>query len=116
MINSAELSSSHACTICNIEFDLRFDLRSHMQQHHNQKKVEKKPLEIPKTKVKDESEEVKKKAKVDGKAPSPGLKKEKKIPIRLPTLMRMVGSMPTKRQSTLLTRQSPGTTKSTRRR
>ena len=77
---SAELSSSHACNICNIEFDLRFDLRSHMQQQHNQAKAEKKPLEM--RAIKKEVDEVKKKpkqAKVDGKV-QPALKKEKKIP------------------------------------
>ena len=77
---SAELSSSHACNICNIEFDLRFDLRSHMQQQHNQAKAEKKPLEM--AVIKKEVDEVKKKpkqAKVDGKV-QPALKKEKKIP------------------------------------
>ena len=35
MHTSAQLSSSHACNICNIEFDLKFDLRSHMQRHHD---------------------------------------------------------------------------------
>ena len=72
-ITSAQPSSSHACNISNIEFDLRFDLRSHMQHHHNQK-----ALQV--LVVKKEADVVKKlkQAKVEGKMPV--LKKEKKIP------------------------------------
>ena len=71
-ITSAQLSSSHACNICNIEFDLRFDLRSHMQQHHNQK-----ALQVPVVKKEEEVVKKLKQAKVEGKMPV--LKKGKKI-------------------------------------
>ena len=72
-ITSAQLSSSHACNICNIEFDLRFDLRSHTQQHHNQK-----ALQVPVVNKEEEVVKKLKQAKVEGKMPL--LKKEKKIP------------------------------------
>ena len=72
-ITSAQLSSSHSCNICNIEFDLRFDLRSHMQQHHNQK-----ALQVPVVKKEEEVVKKLKQAKVEGKMHL--LKKEKKIP------------------------------------
>ena len=72
-ITSGQPSSSHACNICNIEFDLRFDLRSHTQQHHNQK-----ALQVPVVKKEEEVVKKLKQAKVEGKMPV--LKKEKKIP------------------------------------
>ena len=72
-ITSAKLSSSHACNICNIEFDLRFDLRSHMQQHHNQK-----ALQVPVVKKEEEVVKNLKQEKVEGKMSV--LKKDKKIP------------------------------------
>ena len=80
MDTSAQLSSSHSCNICNIEFDLRFDLRSHMQQQHNQMKKEKKPLEMATIKEEVEVKKKPKQAKVEGKVPAAALKKEKKIP------------------------------------
>ena len=61
-ITSAQLSSSHACNICNIEFDLRFDLRSHTQQHHNQK-----TLQVPVVNKEEEVVKKLKQAKVEGK-------------------------------------------------
>ena len=61
-ITSAQLSSSHSCNICNVEFDLRFDLRSHMQQHHNQK-----ALQVPVVKKEEEVVKKLKQAKVEGK-------------------------------------------------
>ena len=72
-ITSAQLSSSHACNICNIEFDLRFDLRSHTQQQHNQK-----ALQVPVVKKEEEVVKKLKQEKVEGQMPV--LKKDKKIP------------------------------------
>ena len=72
-ITSGQPSSSHACNICNIEFDLRFDLRSHTQQHHNQK-----ALQVPVVKKEEEVVKKLKQEKVEGKMSV--LKKDKKIP------------------------------------